>query len=248
MATQTKNGYEFQVVHNEKLSAQISRQLVEAILSGHYAPGDQLPPERDLALMFNTSRVVVREALAALLSKGVLSTRQGRGTRVNPPEQWSTLDPMIIMLRDGDNTFDQLEEFRRIFEPELCALAAERITPEEIEALRWKSEIPLDDTVEEHINRDTDFHMAIARASKNPVLQIVMSSISELLRESRRRSYIMPGQAVAAGELHAKIFAAIERHDVAGARQAMVEHMIQVGRALEAYKTESEKNGLDHHK
>ena len=82
MATPTKNGYEFQVVRNEKLSAQISRQLVEAILSGHYAPGDQLPPERDLALMFNTSRVVVREALAALLSKGVLSTRQGRGTSV----------------------------------------------------------------------------------------------------------------------------------------------------------------------
>ena len=44
MATPTKNGYEFQVVRNEKLSAQISRQLVEAILSGHYAPGDQLPP------------------------------------------------------------------------------------------------------------------------------------------------------------------------------------------------------------
>ena len=73
---------------------------------------------------------------------------------------------MIIMLRDGDNTFDQLEEFRRIFEPELCELAAERITPEEIEALRWKSEIPLDDTVEDHINRYTDFHMAIARAAR----------------------------------------------------------------------------------
>ena len=41
-----------------------------------------------------------------------------------------------------------------------------------------------------------------------------MSSVSELLRESRRRSYIMPGQAVAAGKLDAKIFAAIERHDV----------------------------------
>jgi len=246
MANPAKNGYEFQVVRNEKLSAQISRQLVEAILSGHYASGDQLPPERDLAVMFNTSRVVVREALVALLSKGVLSTRQGRGTMVNAPEQWNTLDPMIIMLRDGDNTFDQLQEFRRIFEPELCALAAERVTPEEIVALRRKSGLPLDDTIEEHINRDTDFHMAIARASKNPVLQIVMSSISELLRESRRRSYVMPGQAAAAQELHAKIFAAIERHDVAGARQAMVEHMVQVEGALEAYKIDNEKNGFDH--
>ena len=245
MLTPTKKRNEFKVVRNNKLSVQISRQLIEAIVSGRYKPGDQLPPERDLALMFEASRVVVREALVALLAKGVLSTRQGSGTTVNAPEQWNTLDPVIIMLRDGDNTFDQLQEVRRIIEPEVCALAAERITQEEIEALRPQSELQLDDTIEQHVDHDVSFHMAIARATKNPVLQIVMSSINDILRESRRRSYVMPGQAAAAREWHERIYAAIEAHDVAGARQAMVEHMNQVQRALDAYKTDSEKNQND---
>jgi GntR family transcriptional regulator, transcriptional repressor for pyruvate dehydrogenase complex len=53
----------FQVVRNTSLSAQISQQLLEAILSGHYEAGEQIPAERDLAVMFSTSRVAVREAL-----------------------------------------------------------------------------------------------------------------------------------------------------------------------------------------
>ena len=244
MLNTSDNGHKFQIVHNDKLSDQISRQLVEAIFSGRYKPGDQLPTERDLAGLFEVSRVVVREALVALLSKGVLSTRQGSGTTVNPLEQWNTLDPMIMMLRDGDDTFDQLQEVRRIIEPELCALAAERISPEEIETLRPQSVLQLNDTIEQHIDHDTSFHMAIARATKNTVLQIVMSSISDLLRESRRRSYVNPQEASEAREWHEKIFSAIERHDVAGARQAMVGHMSQVKRALEEYKA-NEKNQVD---
>lgn len=236
MLNPARNEPEFQVVHNNKLSEQISEQIIEAIISGRYQAGDQLPSERDLATMFQASRVAVREALVSLLAKGVLSTRQGSGTTVNPPEQWSTLDPTIILLRDGDEAFDQLQEFRRIIEPELCALAAERITPEEIEALRGQADLPVDDPVDQHIERDTGFHMAIARATKNPVLQIVMSSITELLRESRRRSYAMPGEPEAARQCHERIFEAITRRDVEGARTAMADHMEQVERSLAAYK------------
>jgi len=243
----TKNEHQFQIVRNTSLSAQISQQLVESIVAGRYKPGEQLPPERDLAVMFSTSRVAVREALGALIAKGILSTRQGSGTTVNSTEQWNTLDPVILMLRDGDNTFDQLQEVRRIIEPELCALAAERITPEELEILRPLSNLPLDDTIEQHIERDTSFHVAIARATKNTVLQIVLSSISDILRESRRRSFLVPGELAAARDWHKVIFAAIERHDVVGARQAMVEHMGQVRRSLDGYKTVIQDVEPDNH-
>jgi len=232
-----RNEHQFQVVRNTTLSAQISHQLLDAIFSGHYKPGSQLPPERDLAVMFQSSRVAVREALGPLIAKGILSTRQGRGTTVNQIEQWNTLDPAILLLRDGDNTFVQLQEVRRIIEPELCALAAERITPEALEKLRSLSDLPLNDTSEQHIERDTSFHVAIAQATNNTVLQIVLSSISDLLRESRRRSYMMPGELAASRECHQKIFNAIERHDAAAARQAMIDHMDQVRRSLDNYKT-----------
>lgn len=234
MPTTQKNP--FQVVQNIKLVDQISLQLVDAIFSGRYKTGDRLPPERDLAVMFQTSRMVVREALGSLIAKGMLSTRQGSGTTINSIEQWNTLDPAILLLRDGDNTIDQLQEVRRILEPELCALAAERITPEELENLRSFSDLPLTDTIEQHVERDTNFHVVIAMATKNTVLQIVMSSISDILRESRRRSFQVPGELAAAREWHKVIFTAIENHDVAGARQAMKEHMSQVRRSLDGYK------------
>ncbi len=236
-----KDEHQFQVVQNTSLSAQISLQLVEAIFAGRYKPGDRLPPERDLAVMFQTSRVAVREALGGLVAKGILSTRQGSGSTVNSIEHWNTLDPVILMLRDGDDTLEQLQEVRRIIEPELGALAAERITPQELEALRLLAELPLSDTIDQHIEHDTSFHMAIGRATKNTVLQIVMSSISDLLRESRRRSFLVPGELAAAREWHQTIFAAIERHDTEGARQSMVEHMSQVRRSLNGYKTISQE-------
>ena len=231
-----KDDHEFQAVRSAKLSDQISRQLLEAIFSGRYQPGDQLPPERDLAAMFKTSRVAVREALGSLIAKGILSTRQGSRTTVNPIEQWNTLDPDILLMRNGDQTLDQLHEVRRIIEPALAALAAQRITPEELEALRPLSDLPLDDTIEQHIERDTNFHVAIAAATKNTVLQIVLSAISDLLRESRRRSFLVPGELVAAREWHHVVFEAIERHDAEAARQAMWEHMGQVGHSLDSYK------------
>lgn len=236
-----KDEHQFQVVQNTSLSAQISLQLVEAIFAGRYKPGDRLPPERDLAVMFQTSRVAVREALGGLIAKGILSTRQGSGSTVNSIEHWNTLDPVILMLRDGDDTLEQLQEVRRIIEPELGALAAERITPQELEALRPLAELPLSDTIDQHIEHDTSFHIAIGRATKNTVLQIVMSSISDLLRESRRRSFLVPGELAAAREWHQIIFAAIERHDAEGARQSMVEHMSQVRRSLNGYKTISQE-------
>lgn len=230
------NNHEFQVVRSAKLSDQISRQLLAAIFSGRYRPGSQLPPERDLAAMFKTSRVAVREALGSLIAKGILSTRQGSGTTINPIEQWNTLDADILLLRDGDQTLDQLHEVRRIIEPELAALAAQRATPEEIENLRALADLPLDDSIEQHIERDTNFHVAISRATKNTVLQIVLSSISDLLRESRRRSFLVPGELAAARDWHRIVFEAIEQHDAEAARRAMLEHMGQVGHSLESYK------------
>ena len=237
--------HQFNVVQKNTLAGQIARQITEAILSGRYKPGDQLPTERDMAESFNTSRVAVREALSALFAKGILSTRHGSGTTVNPIEEWNTLDPEILMLRGGNATIDQLQEVRRIIEPQLAALAAEHITPEELEALRPLSELPLDDTIDQHIDRDIRFHVAIAQATKNTVLQIVLSSISPLLRESRRRSFMVPGELALAREWHKKIFSAIEKHDSKAAYQVMIEHLNQVRHSLDGYKNKTQNDRLD---
>jgi GntR family transcriptional repressor for pyruvate dehydrogenase complex len=224
---------QFQSLRNEKFSEQISHQLLEKIIAGYYQPGDRLPPERDLADFFDVSRVVVREALSSLLAKGIISVRQGLGTTVNSLDEWNTLDPQVLLLLQGDNVFGQLMETRRIIEPEMAALAAERITPEELEILRVNSDLPEDDTIEEHSERDINFHLQIAKATHNHVLLMVLTSTTDLLREGRRRIFAVPGELVKARHWHLTIFTAIEQCDPQAAREAMAEHMEQVRKGLE---------------
>jgi len=228
--------HQFRGVYSDKLSEQVSRQLLEAIIAGHYAPGDRLPAERNLAQVFNTSRVVIRESLSSLAAKGIIDVRQGHGSTVNPVDQWNTLDPDVLMLVHGDNVSQALVEVRRIVEPELAALAAERITPEELEKLRAVSELPEDDTVEQHVERDTHFHLCIAQATHNPVLLIMISSITQLLRESRRRTFVVPGELAKARAWHHAIFVSIEEGNPNAARDAMAAHLEQVRNALERYE------------
>ncbi|HCB47979.1 MAG TPA: FadR family transcriptional regulator [Chloroflexi bacterium] len=222
----------FHAVQSERLSEQINRQLLETITAGHYQQGDQLPSERDLAEMFGVSRAAVREALRSLSSKGIISIRQGRGTTVNSVEEWNSLDPDVLMLMHGDKVFSQLIEVRQIIEPELAALAARNITPEELEELRLATDLPEEDTIEEHVERDTAFHQLIAKASRNQVLLIVLTSISPLLSESRRRTFVVPGELARARKWHQTIYAAIEAGDAEASRKAMAKHMKQVESGL----------------
>lgn len=225
----------FQVVQTEKLSQQITRQLLETILSGHYSPGDLLPPERDLASMFQVSRAAVREALGTLAAKGFVSVRQGRGTTVNPVEEWNKLDPDVYLLLQGDRVFDELIEMRYIIEPEVAALAAINITLEELEELRQVVELPDSDDVEQHVQRDTLFHLQITKATHNQILVMVLAATYDLLSESRRRTFAVTGELPKARKWHEEIFAAIEKHDPEAARRVMQAHIQQVRNALHLY-------------
>ncbi len=225
----------FQVVQSAKLSQQISRQLLATIIAGHYRAGDLLPPERELAAMFQVSRVAVREAISSLASRGILSVRQGKGSTINPTEQWNTFDPDVLMVLHGNALLNQVMEMRRIIEPEMAALAARNIRPEQVEELREKSYLPDTDTLEQHVERDTAFHIMIARATQNPVIVIVLTSISEMLRECRRRTFVVPGELPRARQWHQRIYEAIASRDPDLAREVMAGHMIQVTEGLARY-------------
>ena len=58
---------------------QIEEWLANAVASGTLAPGEQLPPERDLARRLGVSRMTVRHALASLQRRGLVARRVGRG-------------------------------------------------------------------------------------------------------------------------------------------------------------------------
>jgi GntR family transcriptional repressor for pyruvate dehydrogenase complex len=232
----TPGQYPFQSLRSSKYSEQISHQLLQRIVDGHFKPGERLPPERDLASIFNVSRVVVRESIGSLEAMGIVDVRQGRGTTVNPVDEWNTLDSQVLLLLHGDEVFSQLMETRQIIEPDMAALAAKRILDDELEALRLCSELPEDDSVEEHVERDMNFHLMIAKATHNPVLLMVLSSTSELLREGRRRIFNVPGELARARQWHHAIYEAIASRDADAAREAMAAHMEQVRLGLRSEK------------
>lgn len=239
----TQDNRSFQTVQSNKLGDQISNQLLEKIVSEEYPPGSRLPSERNLAEVFQASRVAVREGIGSLVAKGILSVKHGRGTTVNPISDWNTLDPHVLILLQGDQVLNDLIEFRIILEPDLAAMAAERIQPHQVDELRALVPLPDDDDVEQHAQRDNKFHQRIAQITNNPVSLIVMSSIGELLYENRRKAIQVPGELEKARAWHVKIFEAIAAKAPDAAREAMYQHMLQVKDALAQYQeTHSDRN------
>ena len=82
--------YRFNTIKTARLGDQISSELIRAITDGHYKVGDMLPSEIELARIFGRSRISVRDALKRLSSLGIITTRQGQGTVVNPTAMWNT--------------------------------------------------------------------------------------------------------------------------------------------------------------
>lgn len=226
----------FDAIKSEKFADKVAHRIMVIIGSGELKPGDVLPSERDLANSFRVSRAVVREALGMLAVRGLIKIHQGKPTIVNDVASWNTLDPQVLLLLRKASTFHELMELRFMVEPEAAALAAERATDEEIANLRPLLDPSHNASPERHVEADTAFHHAIARATHNAVLLIVMSSVIDLLRESRWLTFQAPGAIPLGADWHNAIMEALEKHAPEAAREAMLGHLRQVEAALRAFE------------
>ncbi|MCX7841281.1 MAG: FadR family transcriptional regulator [Anaerolineae bacterium] len=215
-----------------RLYEQVVAQIEKQILDGKLCCGDRLPTERELAQQFRVSRTVIREAVKALREKGLVQSHPGRGTFVTDGTARAARQSLELMLgvsASGDAT--ALMEVREILEPEIAARAAERATPEQIEAIRCVvtgMERALRDA-DAFVEGDLQFHLALAHATHNPLIPALLNPIVDLLREQRKRTFRRGGAAH--GQYHhKKILAAIERRDAEAARAAMRAHLQQVRR------------------
>ncbi len=206
---------------HEEIVAQIREQLAERLLK----PGDQLPSERDLAERFQVSRASVREAMRALESMGLVKIKSGDGTFVASSLD-SLLSPVSSAILQQDFLHD-IFEARKLLEPQVAALAAERADPEEVERLEA---ILLEQARqiaagESGVESDTTFHSMLAQAAKNRVFLRLNESIVDSLRESRERSLQVPGRPARSLQGHRAILAAVRSRNPAGARRAMLAHL-----------------------
>lgn len=208
------------------LTQQLVHTLGEAIANGRYKSGDGLPSEADLCDEYGISRSATREAIKMLTAKGLITSRPRQGIRVQAQERWNLFDPDVLgwILR-GSPSLEMLRDFMQLrlaIEKEAAALAAECQDQDKISAIgaalaRMKdAEQGLADPLE----ADIAFHSHILSATGNPFYMQLRSFIETALRVTIRFTNRLKGVDTASYENHRKLYSAITRGNVAGARKA----------------------------
>ena len=217
------------VERQPRLSDKVASMMLETILSRRLRPGDRLPSERELGEQFGVSRTVIREAVRALVAKGVIEVRSGSGLRVAAVEASAVRESMSLFLHGATLDYEKVHEVRKMLEVQIAGLAAGRATDEDLVKLTSACEAmeAVIDDVEEASLRDLEFHRVIASATHNELYLVLMDSIGESLIEVRREN-LGGGSAEDTLHLHRRILERIVAHDADGAREAMSEHLDNV--------------------
>ena len=220
-------------IHSSKVFERVAEQIEKRILDGELHKGDRLPTERELADQFQVSRTAVREAMKILAQKGLVDMRPGRGTIVIDGASAAMQNSIGLMmkLKLGEiGGSDSLVEFRTILEVEIAALAAARTTEKEISVMRSAIEA-MDESLNDadaFIAADNMFHEALAQATQNALIIILINSIVSLLSEQRKQIFEVEGGPQRGQIHHRRILESVVRRDPEAARAAMRSHLQQV--------------------
>jgi DNA-binding FadR family transcriptional regulator len=213
------------------LVEQVARNLVEFIESSHLKPGDTLPSTTKLATNFGVSRPVVREALKFLEAKGVIEISNGKKPMVKPITTEPLLGFFDRIVKAEHKALREFMEVRQGLEVQSAKLAAQRRTPEQLQAMKQIVAAMRENLHNPaiFIELDVELHLLIAEASHNTMMVRLIESIRETLKVTieeglRRRSMTQEQfQPVQTG--HECIVAAIERGEAEEAGKMMRQHL-----------------------
>lgn len=210
------------------------RALIE---NGTLKPGDQLPPERDLARSLQISRASLRTGIGYLAALGVMKIKHGVGTFVaDGPPDFGRASLSFIGALHGFQSW-QMFEARIMIESGLAALAAERgkeehhaALAEEVAEMFASIEKPMD-----YLIHDVLFHRIIAQASGNPILASIMETVTSSMYDKRRKTVERAIDLRESAEMHREIYRAIRARKPAEARKLMEQHlkMAQAAQGME---------------
>jgi GntR family transcriptional repressor for pyruvate dehydrogenase complex len=214
--------------------AEITRKLLDYLLSGEVEPGTRIPGERHLAEALGVGRSAVREAIKSLSLLGLLDVRQGDGTYLS--RSGSDLLPRVIewgLLLKVPSVMDLLEA-RAEIEIVGAGLAASRAGESEVTVLRQRLEAMRRAVadVDAYVEADIAFHLEVARASGNEVFANLVASLRALLRVWVDRVLRHAGETETSLAMHEPIIEAIAAGDPDAARAAMKAHMDRANRRL----------------
>jgi len=231
----------------QRLYERVVEKVLELISSGAWKPGYRLPPERELSEAFGVSRTVVREAVKALEARGVLESATGSGVSVRQAD-FNMVSRSLQTYMQLSNQVDfeiRLNEVRRVLEVEMVALAASRITPEQLTQLRQICQQMRagGNTAKDMAELDFRLHVTLAEATQNELFKVLLAPLINQLRDQIILTWEdFPRPVDLVFDQHESIVYAVEKGDADAARQAMMKHLIFSREVLEDI-SKSHKNG-----
>lgn len=213
-------------MENRTLGEKAADELIRLIREKGYQPGQKLPTEYELSEFLNVSRNTVREALRVLVSRNIVTIRQGSGTFVSAKNGVAD-DPLgFSLVEDQKKLVRDLLQVRCIIEPQIAALAAENAQASDLELLR-RICAEVEACIEQRKDfsqNDQEFHIQIAKCSHNIVMSNLIPVISEGV--SLFSSTVSQQEYVQTIKSHREILQAIQSRHPVQAQQTMLFHLL----------------------
>ena len=178
------------------LSESVTQHLAERILHGELPAGSVLPGENELATEYNVSRTSLRNALATLAAKGLISIQAKKRSTVTDREQWNLLDIDVLNWLRKDKVDAELVEHlmvtRMMFEPDVATIAALNANCHDLAAMEDALTLMRCGQLETEKAKfeagDLAFHQAMLRATHNPFLLALGNALNAAMLLSFRQT------------------------------------------------------------
>ncbi len=226
---------EFKRLNNVKRYEEVVEQIKKAIYSGTLSIGAKLPSENEMVLQFGVSRSVIREALRSLEQMGLITVRQGSagGTFVRDLSMGKMAEVFMVMLNLDRFRTEHVYEVALLLETTVAELAALNGTTQDIELLEQNLlDHYTDDDRESEEHATLGFHLALARATGNPLLETL---VNVLINVVRLNPVLYPAGLDFPHESnqdHVAILEAVKKKNGAEARRLMREHLLKIEKAV----------------
>lgn len=227
-------------ITRESVSEIVAKRILELVKSRALKPGDQLPPERELAEMLDVSRPSVREAIRGLSILGVVRSRQGGGAFISELDADALLGPIRFFLELEDLNIRELYDARALIEGDVARRAATDMTDAQLDALEELLQSQVETISDPKAFRvaDLKFHEAIWAGCGNAFLKRIGESLNAIGLEFRRRASENPNVLEQSLKDHRKLFEALKAREPSAAAEAAEAHMQNVYRSTIAQDVE----------
>ena len=217
-------------IERESVAEKVAQRIIDMVTARALKPGDQLPPERELALSLNVSRPSVREAIRGLSILGVVKSRQGGGAYITKLDGDALLGPIQFFLSLEDVNIRELYDARSLIESDVARRAAENIDHEtltRLENILAEQKLMLNDARAFRVS-DFEFHEAIWIGSGNAFLKRIGESLNVLGLEFRKRRAESTGVLQQSFNDHRILLDALQLRNADAAAKAAEQHMQNV--------------------